>query len=137
MAFILRKLDRKAAFYRIEGIEDGDVQADALFDLRTFSNALSVWMIEENRGNLNRIIAALAAGRETVDKLDYALIERQRLDELGIRLVQVNGVSCDDQENLRWHQDLQGLSGVKLVGLAYIIQEYASSRACRRGRWPI
>ena len=125
MAFILRKLDRKAAFYRADSIQDGDVQADALYDLRTSSNTLSVWMIEENLANLNRVIAALAAGRETVDKLDYALIERQSLDQLGIEVVKAKGGSYDDQANALWHQDLRGLSGAKLVDLAYLIQEKA------------
>lgn len=51
MPFILRKLDRKAACFRIDSLEDGDVQADALYDLRTLSNALSVWLIEEELAN--------------------------------------------------------------------------------------
>ena len=125
MAFIFRKLDRKAAFYRIDSLEDGDVQADALYDLRTSSNALSVWLIEENLANLNRVVAALAAGRETLDKFDYALIKLKSLDDLGIEVVKAKGVSCDDQANELWHLDLQGLSGAKLVDLAYLIQEQA------------
>ena len=125
MAFILRKLDGKAAFYKVDWLVDGDVQADALYDLRTSSNTLSVWLVEESRANLNRIIAALAAGRHTVDKFDYALVKRQNLDELGIECVKVNGVSCDAKANALWHQDLRGLSGFKLVNLAYIMQENA------------
>ena len=132
MAFILRKLDRKAAFYRIDSIKDGDVQADALFDLRTFSNALSVWLIEENLANLNRVVAALAAGRETLDKIDYALIQKQSLDDLGIEVVKAKGVSCDDQANELWHQDLRGLSGAQLVDLAYLIQEQAALERVQR-----
>ncbi len=132
MAFIFRKLDRKAAFYRIDSLEDGDVQADALYDLRTSSNALSVWLIEENRANLNRVIAALAAGRETLDKLDYALIQRKSLDDLGIEVVKEKGVSCDDQANESWHLDLRGLSGAKLVDLAYLIQEQAEFERVQR-----
>ena len=125
MAFIFRKLDRKAAFYRVNWIRDGDVQGDALYDLRTSSNTLSVWMVDEDQANLNRIIAALAAGRQTLDKLDYALIERQRLDRLGIDIAKVNGVSGDEKANTLWHQDLRGLSGARLVDLAYLMQEHA------------
>lgn len=134
MAFILRKLDRKAAFYRVNWIVDGDVQGDALYDLRTFSNTLSVWLVEEDRANLNRIIAALAAGRQTVDKFDYALVERQKLAQLGIRFVKIDGISCDEKSNTIWHQDLRDLSGKKLVNLAYVIQEYAELERVQKNK---
>lgn len=77
MAFILRKLDRKASFYLPDWLDEDDAQADALSSLRTKDNRLSVWRIDDDRGNLRRVVAALAAGRDFLDKLDYAVIDRQ------------------------------------------------------------
>lgn len=118
MAFILRKLDRKASFYPRDWLDDDDVQADALSSLRTKDNRLSVWRIDEDRGNLHRVVAALAAGRDFLDKLDYAVIDLQALDSLGIQAVRADGLSPDDGANQRWHHDLNRLSGRRLVALA-------------------
>lgn len=126
MPFVLRKLDRKAAFYPIDGIPDGDVQADALSDLRTRANALSVWLVDEDRGNLHRIVAALAAGRMQLAKLDYALIDQRALEALDIQVVPKGGLSCDVEANARWHRDILELSGAKLVELAAALQTEAA-----------
>lgn len=125
MSFVLRKLDRKAAFYQLPTLKVGDVQADALADLKTSGNALSVWMVQENLANLDRIVAALAAKRDILAKLDYALLERHALDSLGIQVVQKRGDSFDDQANDLWHQDLMDLSGTKLLKLAAMMQAKA------------
>ena len=118
MAFILRKLDRKASFYLPDWLDEDDAQADALSSLRTKDNRLSVWRIDDDRGNLRRVVAALAAGRDFLDKLDYAVIDRQALDSLGIRVIKADGSSPDDGANQRWHHDLNRLSGRRLVALA-------------------
>lgn len=131
MSFVLRKLDRKAAFYPLPTLRRGDVQADAFYDLRTSGNALSVWLVQEDQTNLNRIVAALAAGRDSLAKLDYALIDKQALDSLRIQVVQKKGVSCDDRANDLWHQDLTDLSGTKLIKLAAMIQAQAKAKLVR------
>ena len=125
MSFVLRKLDRRAAFHPVDWVQSGDVAADALCNLRTQGNALSVWLVDDNRTNLDRIMAAVAAGRMKLDKLDYALIDPQALDELRIRITQERGASCDDDANTLWHQDLHDLSGAKLVELAVLMQTRA------------
>lgn len=125
MALVLRKLDRRAAFYRGLGVDVGDVQADAISDLRTSKNALSVWQVNDDHTNIDRIVAALAAGRMNLDKLDYALIDAETLDELNIGIVQKRGRSLDDRANDLWHYDLTELTGTSLVNLAFMIQEKA------------
>ena len=125
MSLVLRKLDRRAAFHRIPGVEAGTVQADALSDLKTQGNTLSVWLIDEDRTNLNRIVAALAAGRHRLDKLDYALIDRRRLELLDIQIISKKGNSFDVQANTLWHQDLTELTGNNLLELAVVMQAKA------------
>ena len=125
MSFVLRKLDRRAAFHSVDWVRSGDVAGDALCNLRTQGNALSVWLIDDSRTNLERIIAAVAAGRMKLDKLDYALIGPERLEELGICITQEKGASGDDDANALWHQDLRNLSGTKLVELAVLMQTHS------------
>ena len=96
MAFILRKLDQKASFYALDWLEDDDTQADALWSLRTKGNQLSVWLIDDNKSNLKRVIAALAAGRDTLDKIDYALIDRRVLESPDIPVSKVDGLSVSN-----------------------------------------
>ena len=125
MPYLLRKLDRKAAFYPQESFRQGDVQADALYDLRTSGNRLSIWHIQSDRDNLNRIIAGMAAKRDSLDKFDYALIDQRQLGRLSIEIVPSQGGSFDNYANKLWHHDLLDLSGLKLVELANTIQEFA------------
>ena len=122
MPFVFRKLDRKARLYRVKWTETDDVQADALREFRTRENALSIWLIDDNRSNLERVIAAVAAGRDRLCNLDYALIEHTLLDELDIQVSPQEGESVDDDANRRWHQDLERLSATKVVQLAVAVQ---------------
>jgi hypothetical protein len=72
MPFILRTI-RKDRWYRIEDVpwlEEGDIHADPLADLNTKANELSVWLIEDDRSNLNRVVSALAATRTHISNLD-------------------------------------------------------------------
>lgn len=125
MPLILRRIDRIAGFQRIAGLETGDVQADAVSDLRTRYNALSVWLVPDDRSNVNRVVAALAAGRMSLTKLDYALINLRVLEDLHFRVVRASGESSDNHANDLWHRDVTGLTGMKLVKLAATLQEQA------------
>jgi hypothetical protein len=69
----------------------GDAPADALSDLRTENNALSVWIIESDHASLNMALAALASNREKFDKLDYTLIDEGILRSIPIAWVSSDG----------------------------------------------
>ena len=130
MSTFLRKLANKAHFVRQEWLEDDDVPSDALGSFMTKDSALSVWAIEDDRSNLRRVIAALAASRDSIDKLDYALVDESALDITGVFLSRANGRSPDGGANALWHQDLNGLSGKRLVALAL------NTRGCPMTRIP-
>jgi hypothetical protein len=99
-------------------LAEGELQADALTDLRTESNILSWWHIEDDQSNFSRVITALAAGREKPDNFDYAIISTGILNEIGIRWKPTHGDSPDDDVNTKWHRDLYELSAQKLLELA-------------------
>jgi hypothetical protein len=84
MPFFLRTI-RKARWYNVEGVswlEKGDIQADPLADLNTKGNELSVWLVENDRSNLEQVVTALAATRTDISNLDYALLDVRLLPEL-------------------------------------------------------
>ena len=128
MPHLLRKI-RKAKWYKhndVPWLEEDDLQADALGDLATSSNTLSVWLINEDRSNFDDVIIALASNADTLSHIDYVLLEESDVAELKIQIRQEPGVSPYVQAN-HWHRDLIELSVSKLMGLAELIRS-ADSR---------
>ena len=81
-------------------------------------NKISVWHIEENRSNLNRVAAAIASGRSNIANLDYALFQQETVNLAGITVREAPGETADDGANTQWHRDLIELTANKLVRLA-------------------
>lgn len=97
-----------------------EIQADALVDLKTSNNTLSVWYVEDDRSNLQQVITALASNRDNVANLDYALFDLKLVEDIGIKVEINEGATPYDKAN-RWHRDLVELSANKLIKLAEII----------------
>lgn len=126
MPFLLRTI-RKAKWYKNENVPwlaEDELQADALADLSTKDNELSVWHIEDDRSNLEQVVTALAAGRDYIANLDYALFDQQILSAINIKIKDTKGGSPDEKVN-SWHRDLVELSATKLMELAKAIQTKA------------
>jgi hypothetical protein len=127
VSLLLRTI-RKAKWYKNENVSwlaEGELQADAMADLSTKDNELSVWHIEYDRSNLEQVVAALAAGRDSIANLDYALFDQQILSAIGIKIKDTKGGSPDEKVN-SWHRDLMELSATKLMELAKAIQTKAA-----------
>jgi hypothetical protein len=105
-----------------EWLDKEDVIADPVTDLHTKDNALSVWLVDEERRRLPRLFAALAANRDSFSNLDYVLFDRGVLDAVGIRSVETPGKLLDP-ETRSWHLDLIELSGLSLVALVRALLE--------------
>ena len=93
--------------------------ADPLGDLRTSHNKLSVFEVED-RSNVDRILAALAAGGMKLSSKGFVLFDSELLAEIGIEIEASLGQTDDEKIN-SWHKDLINLSGHKLVKLARAI----------------
>lgn len=65
-------------------LKEDELQADVFHELKTGENTLSVWSIADDRSNLERVVAALAANRNRVSNFDYALISQERLQQAGL-----------------------------------------------------
>lgn len=126
MPIIFRRIDHKRFWDRErsdeeEWLRDGDVRADALVDLRTDRNTLSVYVLRSQEEiNIHRVVAALAARRATVDKMDFALLNLESLHRLGLDLRQVLGDTPDALVN-DWHRDVSYLTAEKVAEIATAI----------------
>lgn len=135
MPFVLRKI-RKAKWYKHPGVPwlaQSDLQADALADLQTSNNVLSVWYIEHDRSNLERVVTALAARCDRISNLDYALLDLEVVSGLGIKAESTPGETPDTEANT-WHIHLVELSARKLTELANAIYEWADRQRIQKKR---
>lgn len=122
MPLLLRAI-RKNRWYTsdtIPWLPEGEIQADPLGDLATGHNTLSVWQVEDDKSNLEQVITALAANRDTISNLDYALFDLELLSTIGIR-VEVNEGATPYEKANHWHCDLVELTATKLVKLAKVM----------------
>lgn len=127
MPLMLRKI-RKAKWYKNDGVpwlQEGEIQGDALGDLITKSNELSIWVIDDDRSNLDRVVAALGAMGNNVDVVEYALMDFEAVGDMGIVVKDVSGATGDSEANKRWHKNLSELTADKLLALARTIDREA------------
>jgi len=128
MALLLRTV-RENRWYKAEAapwLERGDVPADPLADLPTKENRLSVFEVAADRSNVERIVRAVAVGKDKIADSGYVLFTSEMLEAAGIALEAIAGTTADAQAN-DWHRDLVELSGNKLVRLTKSILENGES----------
>jgi len=109
--FILRTI-RKGRWLPNKGSETQEERfARALNDLQlSEDNKLSIWYVEHDHSNLERLVTAFGANRDHLDNVDYILLDDQWLLELGIQSEQTEGNTPDQEVNQRWHYDLVEIS---------------------------
>lgn len=127
MPLLLREI-RRAKWYKnaeVKWLGDNDLQADALGDIRTSNNSLSVWEIADDRTNLDAVIGAIAAGKNTAANFDFALFTTTAVLETNIIISEEPGKTFDEGVN-GFHRELIELTTSKLLALAEIIHRHAT-----------
>lgn len=120
MTLWLRKV-RKSKWYRnveVPWLEEGELQADAFSDLSTRSNKLSWWLIEDDRSNLERVVAALASKCDDLSIVDCVILDDESVARLNLAIAEAPGDTPDGQANEKWHRDFLCLTTEKLQQLA-------------------
>jgi len=107
-------------------LEKGDTPADPLGDMSTSGNCLSVYEVSEDRSNVERIVRAIAVGRQRIDSMGFVLFDSALLEEAAIQSKSTKGETPDKAAN-EWHLDLIELSGNKLVKLTRLILEHGET----------
>jgi hypothetical protein len=119
---LLRKI-RKSKWYKNDSVpwlEEGEIQADALGDLVTSGNTLSIWLVEDDKSNLEQVIVALVSSCDNISNFDYALINVDLLLSVGIKIDTKEGLTPYLRAN-QWHRDLVELTTNKLFKLAEVM----------------
>jgi hypothetical protein len=122
VAEFLRHINR-SKWYRHDGVawlRRWDLQADALADLYTKNNALSVYYVPNRGMDLDRLITAIAARRDVPTHFDYVLIDAATITALSIGVAVTLGNTPDAVANAL-HRDLIELTRDKLSGLVSVI----------------
>ena len=100
-------------------LSEGELQSDALIDLQTKGNRLSVYRVA-NKEEVDQVVVALAANRDNLANLDYALFDHTQLPETEFAICQEDGETPDLRVN-KWHYDIRDLTVSKLVELARVV----------------
>ena len=124
MPLLLRTV-RENRWYKSEAapwLEEGEIPADPLGDCVTTHNRLSVYQVADDKSNVERIVRAIAVGRDKLADTGYVVFKSELVDTAGIATAVELGKTPDRDVNA-WHLDLTDLSGSKLVGLVKAILE--------------
>ena len=124
MPLLLRKI-RKHRWYGKEEVwlPDGKAQADALSDLATTDNKLSVWHIEDDKSNLNQVVAAVSCTRDHAANFDYALFDQTLLAQIPASIENTTGHTFHEEAGDCWHRHIVELSAEKTAQLANTIMQ--------------
>jgi hypothetical protein len=134
MALLLRDV-RQNRWYKEEAapfLAADDVPADPVGDLRTQQNLLSVFEVAPDRSNIERIVCALAVGKQEIKDAGYILVDSDLLTDAGIEVRETPGGTADKGVNA-WHRDLV-LSGNKLISLTKAVLIHGESGTVLRLR---
>jgi hypothetical protein len=115
---IISNLDRWETEEGLSEVSIDDVTADAVTDLKTTNNCLSVFRVEDNQSNLNDIITAFAATRLHLNKPVYYLLFNPNIaEQLKIPNHETKGDTPDQLVNV-YHRNLEIRTGMTLIRLA-------------------
>lgn len=128
MPYLLRKI-KKSRWYQpsLPWLANNEIPADPLADLQTTDNSLSVWMIEDDKANLQQVLAAIAANRDHLANVDYAIIKDELVPQL-IKREQTRGKTVDDSANDSFHLEFKEVSASKLLDLAKAIFDHGEKK---------
>ena len=101
------------------------LQADAIADIRTFNNNLSIWSIPSaSDSDINEAVLALATStsQSSFDKMDVVVFSSKDISARGLQLESVDGkTAVTDLKST--HQNIINLTYDSLTGVMKIISE--------------
>lgn len=111
--------------------EDPSFPADAVTDLKTTRNKLSVWEAGTD-DEINDAIVAMTLGRDSIAKLCFVYLDENELERIGIKAIQDEPGSAPGIESidlLNRHMNLQHLDYVRLGSLTdYIYHQLDANK---------
>ena len=130
MTKIFRKLHNRRYWDREPWLGTGDVKGDAAKCLMTEKSSLSVYVLEDPDAQMERVVAALALTRDSLNIIDWAIVPETVLDSCEIQWESVEGTTPDPDVN-QWHYNLVELTLAKIAQLAAAIRSQGKVGRCQ------
>jgi hypothetical protein len=118
--YLLRRSSDKRRWDTPAWLPAGETPAAPFADVvASPGSQLSVWRIEGEgaESNLLRIVAALAATRDHLDRFDYVLLQDADAAAFHVRMEQREERCPDEEASGRWHWNMLQLTASQLNGL--------------------
>ena len=99
--------------------------ADGFFsELKTTNNTLSVWVVEnaDDRKEIDSVVGALALGRESVQKISFMILSKEKMDKLGIPVTTELGDAPGLEEDDELRKRHRNLSELDYYRMGYVIE---------------
>ena len=129
MALFLRELGNKSwwdkAHDEFSWLEKDDFVGDIFKSLKTTKGKLSIFVIDNEMSNLDRVIAALACGRTGLDNFDYVLVPEEQIVG-NFKVCTTGGDTLDDVVN-GLHRDIARLTAASVMDLAIVFRTYMNN----------
>ena len=127
MPYFLRAIYSNTKWEKVKfpsWLKEGELPSRIIRDLRADDDALSLWEIHDDKSNLLQVIAALASENRLVkNDFDYALINKNHLDELSFTPSKKTIETAYLDGNI-YHRDASNLSINNVVYFAYLLSKY-------------
>lgn len=98
-------------------LDDGDIPAGPLLHIIPDDHKISVYEVHGDQARINKVAAAISAGKEKLDAVEYIVIEEADIVDVGIEIDDRELGETYDPEVNQWHRDLTNISATKLVAL--------------------
>jgi hypothetical protein len=97
-----------------------ELSSDPVGDFQTDNKSLSVWTVEADRSNLDRVIAAFASNANLRD-FEFVVFDPSIVERVGLQFSESEGKTPDQEANIKWHRDIIGFSAMSLIEFTRII----------------
>lgn len=129
MPLLFRKTGSNRKWDSDSWTSDADPPADAVTDLKTTDNRLSVFVTDGSEASLRYIIAAMAANANHIDDVQYCLLDESCVREIGLEILENPGkTKCQSVDSL--HRDLVNLRSSSLSKLTATMKNKARFEVC-------
>jgi hypothetical protein len=126
MSFIIRIVSSKRRFDEPDPDEnpwlgENEIPADAVTDLKTSKNELSIFKVENDSSDIERVVSAFASRRDSFANVDFVYFDSIIFEEIirqhGLKTNNNLGATPDKEVN-KWHCNIVELTDRKVIELA-------------------
>jgi hypothetical protein len=101
---------------QLSWLNNDELPSDALLNVKTQNNSLSIYLLDDEGADLEKILCAHASTRDHINRIDYVVISEDMLLETGMELENTPGQTPVNYVN-DLHHDIVHISADRLIGM--------------------